>query len=282
MTRLVRTLALTVTFTTAAVTAAGAQRGGVGGGGLPRLVGAPAAPVRPMPALPRGGGIMAVPRAASAHPGARPGDLPRIVSGFPRGGGFGVPGFSHRRSRFLPAPHTRGRVRAGCIFGCQPFGGFIGHKGRFTSGFFGDFPFAFPFFFPLAYDAGYATYPPYTELPEDVGYAEPRRAASKLIVVGAGGRGGEALTVETIADSVRLTWLGAGRPAREVRLFVADSAHRELAARSANPSAPTATFEISTLSAPVAFTGVTIEFADGVTATTVVPYRLGGVSGQRR
>ena len=112
---------------------------------------------------------------------------------------------------------------------------------------------------------------------------EPSRSVSKLIVIGGGtSGGGDALTIETIADSVRLSWLGAARPAREVILFVADSAQRRLATRSASPSAPTATFEVATLSAPVAFAGVSVTFVDGVTSTTLVPYRGGATSGQRR
>ena len=46
-------------------------------------------------------------------------------------------------------------------------------------------------------------------------------------------------------------------------------------------AAPTATFEVATLSAPVAYAGVTVTFADGVTSTTLVPYR-GEAGGQRR
>src|SRR6185369_13727986 len=96
--------------------------------------------------------------------------------------------------------------------------------------------------------------------------------ASKLIVVGGGTTGGDALTIETVGDSVRLSWLGANRPVREVKLFVADSAHHELATRSASRMAPTATFEVATLSAPVAFAGVAVTFADGAMTTTTIPY----------
>jgi hypothetical protein len=67
-----------------------------------------------------------------------------------------------------------------------------------------------------------------------------------------------------------------------VTLFVADSTQRRLATRSASPSAPTATFEVATLSAPVAYAGVAVTFADGVTSITLVPYRGGTASGQRR
>jgi hypothetical protein len=123
---------------------------------------------------------------------------------------------------------------------------------------------AWPYF-----DYGYYG-PTYAE-PGEQAY-EPARAASKLIVVGGGTTGGDALTIETVGDSVRLSWLGANRPVREVKLFVADSAHRELATRSASPMAPTATFEVATLSAPVAFAGVAVTFADGAMTTTTIPY----------
>jgi hypothetical protein len=85
-----------------------------------------------------------------------------------------------------------------------------------------------------------------------------------------------------LGDSVRLNWLANGRSAREVKLFVADSARRELATRSASPSAPSATFEVATLSAPVAFAGVSVVFSDGVTSTTLVPYRGDAPARERR
>jgi hypothetical protein len=134
------------------------------------------------------------------------------------------------------------------------------------------YPFAVPIVVPYFYSSAYEMYaqPVVEYVPE----SEPPRAASKLIVVGSGtGGGGDALTIETVGDSVRLNWLGANRPAREVKLFVADSTQRQLATRIASPAAPTATFEVATLSTPVAFAGVTVTFADGVTTTTMVPYR---------
>jgi hypothetical protein len=39
---------------------------------------------------------------------------------------------------------------------------------------------------------------------------------------------------------------------------------------------------VATLSAPVAYAGVAVTFADGVTSITLVPYRGGTASGQRR
>ena len=180
-----------------------------------------------------------------------------------------IGGYSHRTSV--------------CGFGCVRIGG--GHR---SARVFSTFPIGYPFYVPILVPYIYdATYVQYGEAAADTYAPEPQtvfgRPASKLIVVGAGSAaGGDALTVESVGDSVRLSWLGAGRPAREVMLFVTDSAKRHLASRSASPSAANATFEISTLSAPVAFAGVSVTFTDGVTSTTVVPYRAGPTPTERR
>jgi hypothetical protein len=171
-------------------------------------------------------------------------------------------------------------VGLGCGYGCYRVGAGV-RSGRFAGHFFIGYPFVIPIAIPYYYESSYESYSEAAVASEPV-YREPERAASKLIVIGAGGGGGDALTVETLGDSVRLGWLGSTRPAREVRLFVSDSAQRQLASRSASPSAPTATFEVATLSAPVSFAGVTVVFADGVTTTTVVPYRGDTTGGRQR
>jgi hypothetical protein len=244
--------------------------------------------------------------AAPGPTGPRAGDLPRITtrqgSGYGRsyrsgagyggsahnggsthnggsGSGIGIgfgDGYAHRfepgSSRRWRPGYTMPGYGVVCGIGCVR----VGVGGR-TSRFFGSLSFGYPFAIPI--------YVPYFSSTTIERYVEPvtepyvpepneARAASKLIVVGGGtGAGGDALTIETLADSVRLQWLGAGRSAREVKLFVADSAQQTLASRRASPAAPTATFEIATLSAPVAFAGVTVTFTDGVTTTTLVPYR---------
>jgi hypothetical protein len=164
-------------------------------------------------------------------------------------------------------------VGSGCVGGCWAAG--IGVRSKH---FFGSYVVGYPFWsVPYFYDYGYGYGASYVEsTAESYAPEAPGRAAAKLIVVGGGtSGGGDALTVETLGDSVRLSWLVAARPAREVKLFVADSARRELATRSASPASPTAVFEVATLSAPVAYAGVTVTFADGVVATTLVPYRSG-------
>jgi hypothetical protein len=167
-----------------------------------------------------------------------------------------------------------------CGIGCVRFAGGL-RSGRVFGSFVIGYPFYVPIVVPYIYDATYVRYGE----PAADSYAPPPatdQPASKLIVIGAGTGGGDALTVETRGDSVRLSWIGANRAAREVRLFVSDSAQQQLASRRASPTAPTATFEIATLSAPVAFAGVSVTFTDGVTSTTVVPYRNGSATGPRR
>jgi len=264
----VRIIGIAASFVLFSAGAALAQRGG----GLPRIVSAPAAPA---PA-----GRMSVPRYAnpSAGPTApRGGNLPRLEArgGYRSGtayrtGMMATPGqpIGTTGSRPRQAGYTLWGAGASCVGNC--FGGGIGGYHRH---FRGSFVVGYPFWGAIVwpyFDYGYAG-STYTE-PADQSY-EPTHPGSKVIVVGGGTTsGGDALTIETLGDSVRLSWLGANRPVREVKLFVADSAHRELATRSASPMAPTATFEVATLSAPVAFAGVAVTFADGGMTTTTIPY----------
>jgi len=266
----VRTIGIAASFILFSAGSASAQRGG---GALPRLVSAPA---------PAASGRMGVPAYASPAAGPtapRGGNLPRLTAhpgGYRSGAGYrngmmGSPGqrFAPGGSGTRQSAYTRMGAGANCFGGCV-----IGGVGGFHRHFLGSFVVGYPFWGPVAwpyFDYGYYG-STYTE-PAAESY-EPARAASKLIVVGGGtsSGGGDALTIEALGDSVRLSWLGANRPVREVKLFVADSARRELATRSASPMAPTATFEVVTLSAPVAFAGVTVTFADGAMTTTTIPY----------
>jgi hypothetical protein len=287
-------------------TTALAQRGTMG------TIGAPRSGPAPAPA-PSSRGVMMVPgyrQPAPSGPTAPVGgNLPRIVPGYGYGNGYlhgRVVGNSYNRVTglsggpmpltgpgFSPTPYsTPGRrfapgvshrwqagytttVGKGCVSGC--FNVVVhGHSHAFFSSFRYGYPFAYPIFVPYYYDS-YSSYGGYAEQPQSEAYggaAEPAHVSSKLIVIGGGsGNGGDALTVESLGDSVRLSWLVSGRPAREVKLFVADSAQRQLATRVASPAAPTATFELATLSEPVAFVGVTVTFTDGVMTTTTIPYR---------
>ena len=259
-----RTIGIAASLVLISTGIASAQRGGRGG--LPRLVAAPEP--APMPAA-TGRGMMAVPRVAGPTAPAG-GGLPRLTTRSNRGFGGGVSNSGNASNRW-----QQGSTRwagAGCAGGCWNCGFGCRHKP-----FFGSFVAGYPFWtVPYVYDYyGYGYGSGYVESAAGSYAPEPSgRTAPKLIVIGGGSAGGgDALTVETLGDSVRLSWLVAGRPAREVKLFVADSAHRELATRSASPATPTAVFEVATLSAPVAFAGVTVTFTDGVVTTTMVPYR---------
>ena len=305
MVKLARLAAFGTSLLVVAAASASAQRGTMG---LPRLVPAPVATASGASAAGAPStGALSPGRVNGGRPGypaggvRRSGDLPRLVgsppprerAGYTMGTGYGGSsrnnsGYSgyagDRGTRYWRPPSSHWGVGAGCVGGCIRAGI---HSGRFFGSFAFGYPFAIPVYVPYFYDATYygSTYEsdggtanePYA--PE----SERAYAPSKLIVIGGGtGGGGDALTVETIADSVRLTWLASGRAAREVMLFVADSTQRRLATRSTSPAAPAATFEVATLSAPVAYAGVAVTFADGVTSITLVPYRGGMTGGQRR
>ena len=244
---------------------------------------------------------MSTPRGPYGVP-SRPGDLPRITNGSRRGdsrndgnrygygstrgrtgyvtGGVVTSGrYIDRGPRYTSRPYTRAGF-GGCVYTCVSVSSGI-RTGRYFSSFTIGYPFAVPIIVPYFV---VATPEVYVEPRAEERYVEEApRGASKLIVIGGGsGGGGAALTVESVGDSVRLNWLPNGRQAREVKLFVADSAQRQLATRIASPAMPSATFEVATLSAPVAYAGVSVTFTDGVISTTVVPYRGGASSGQRR
>jgi hypothetical protein len=297
MTVFFRNAALAAAALMAGATIAAAQRSR-GTIGAP-----PATATQPPPAHPTasGRGTMSTPRGPYRAP-TRRGDLPRITDGSRRGdtrydnrygngSNRGLTGYNSggivtnrgysidRRPRATSRPYTRYGF-GGCVYSCVSLSGGI-RTGRYFSSFTIGYPFAVPIIVPYFV---VATPEVYVEPRAEERYVEDTpRAASKLIVIGGGsGGGGDALTVESVGDSVRLNWLPNGRKAREVKLFVSDSAQRQLATRIASPAMPSATFEIATLSAPVAFAGVSVTFADGVMSTTVVPYRGGSSSGLRR
>ena len=303
MTKLIRIGTLGALLVTSTSVFAQRSRGTIG----PQPVAQPSAPPsHPTPVR----GTISTPRGPTTSP-PRPGGLPWIVteprrgdsrSGSGRGDnrygstrgdnrygstrgsiGYGTRGTistgsqSGRRPRYYSRPYTRWGVGSGCGYSCFTIG-----TGIRTGRFFGSFTIGYPFAVPIMVPYFVVSSPDvYVDRAEDRyidenRYAEeaPGASASKLIVIGGGNSGGgDALTVETVGDSVRVSWLANGRQAREVKLFVADSAQRQLATRITGPATPTATFEVATLSVPVAFAGVSVTFTDGVMSTTVVPYR---------
>ena len=262
----VRTIGIAASLVFLSTGLASAQRGG---GGLPRLIAAPAG--SPATPAPTGRGMTVPPRPVGPTAPVA-GGLPRLVTrpgggfgrGYAMGGGYGSGSNNRGTGLHRSQPGYTRWVGSACVGTC--WGGRHKH-------FYGAFAVGYPFWaVPYVYDHYGSTY---VESAAESYAPQPEgRAAPKLIVIGGGSAGGgDALTVETLGDSVRLSWLVSNRPAREVKLFVADSARRELATRSASPSTPSAVFEVATLSSPVAFAGVTVTFADGVVTTTMVPYR---------
>lgn len=102
---------------------------------------------------------------------------------------------------------------------------------------------------------------------------DPTRSKGLIIGAGADGGGG-VMRIQPLADSaLRVTWLGAVRQIREARLFLADSLHQTLRAQQVTIASPSAVFSMRDVKSPVAYTGLTILYADGVSSTTLVPYQ---------
>jgi hypothetical protein len=99
-------------------------------------------------------------------------------------------------------------------------------------------------------------------------------AKSRTLTIGAGADGGGGvMRIQPLGDTaVRVTWLGSVRPIREARIFLADSLRQSLRSQSVTAAAPSALFRTGELEPQLAFTGLTIVYADGATATTLVPY----------
>lgn len=131
-----------------------------------------------------------------------------------------------------------------------------------------------PYQVPVYVPVPVPIYPRYVRVP-----AAPAKpydpTKSKMLTIGGGADGGAGvMRIEQVNDSVlRLTWLGSSRPIREARLFLADSAQRPLRTSLVDAATPSALFQIAGLEPKIAYTGLTIIFADGATQTTLVPYR---------
>lgn len=137
-------------------------------------------------------------------------------------------------------------------------------------------PFAVPVPTPVPYPVPYYYPARVRRAPEPTPPAKPYNAAdSKTLFIGEGADGGAGvMRIERSGtDSLRLTWRGSVRPVREARFFLADSSQRPLASRTVHADAPTAVFAIGALEAAVAYTGLTVIYADGATVTNLVPHR---------
>ena len=128
-------------------------------------------------------------------------------------------------------------------------------------------PYPVPYYYPVRMRR------PATEPAAPVTPYDPTKSRTLTIGAGADGGGG-VMRIQQLGDSaLRVTWLGSVRPIREARLFLADSLRQSLRSQSVTLAESSALFSIRDLEPNLAFTGLTIVYADGATATTLVPYR---------
>jgi hypothetical protein len=160
----------------------------------------------------------------------------------------------------------RGFSSIGCSWGnCIP--------GRFRTGIVG-IPYVTETFVPYAV-------PVYVPVPKPV---QPKLwtrdpqpydpTKSRMLTIGEGADGGGGvMRIERLENNMlRLTWRGSERPIREARLFIADSSHKWLRSARVDNDTPSVLFEIADFDGRIAFTGITVNYADGAVQTTLVPY----------
>jgi hypothetical protein len=101
---------------------------------------------------------------------------------------------------------------------------------------------------------------------------DPTKSSMLTIGEGADGGGG-VMRIERLENKMlRLTWRGSARPIREARLFIADSSQKSLRSSRVDMDTPSALFEIAEFDGKIAYTGLTVVYADGAKQTTLVPY----------
>jgi len=196
----------------------------------------------------------------------RPSSLPTIQMGSLQPRTFDRFGSDFERWRGT----RRGFSSIGCSWGnCLP--------GRFRAGIVG-IPYVTETFVPYAV-------PVYVPVPRPV---QPKYWASdsekvlqpydptksRMLTIGEGADGGGGvMRIERLENNMlRLTWRGSERPIREARLFIADSSRKSLRSARVDNDTPSALFEIAEFNAKIAFTGLTVIYADGAVQTTLVPY----------
>ncbi len=166
--------------------------------------------------------------------------------------------------------HFRGKNFGSCV------NGFCGLSQRWLSDvpYVTDtyVPYAVPYYVPVPVGGVYQPAAP-APAPET-----PRKpydpTKSRMLTIGAGADGGGGvMRIERVDDrTLRLTWRGSAQPIREAKLFLADSVQRTLHSTRVDADTPSALFEISGIEPIVAYTGLTVVFADGSVQTTLVPY----------
>jgi hypothetical protein len=160
----------------------------------------------------------------------------------------------------------RGFSSVGCSWGnCIP--------GRFRTGIVAVpyvtetvVPYAVPVYVPM----------PVTVQPQWAPVPQKRYdpTKSRMLTIGEGADGGGGvMRIERLENNMlRLTWRGSERPIREARIFIADSSQKSLRSARVDNDTPSALFEIADFDGKIAFTGLTVIYADGAVQTTLVPY----------
>ncbi len=130
-------------------------------------------------------------------------------------------------------------------------------------------PYAVPVYVPVPMTVQplWAPAPPKIWQPYD-----PTKSRMLTIGEGADGGGGVMRIERLENNTLRLTWRGSVRPVREARLFIADSAQETLRSARVDNDTPSALFEIADFDGKIAYSGLTVVYADGAVQTTLVPY----------
>ncbi len=102
--------------------------------------------------------------------------------------------------------------------------------------------------------------------------SDPTKSKTLIIGGGADGGGGVMRMEHPGGDTLRLTWVGNLRPIREAQFFLADSLQQPLLTQQVDMASRTADFRVRGVEARIAYTGLTIVWANGATVTTLVPY----------
>jgi hypothetical protein len=165
-----------------------------------------------------------------------------------------------------------GRVARGKHFG-SCFNGFCGSRSwlaevPYATDYY--IPYSVPYYVPVPIPAPYQPVAPAPEAPRKP--YDPTK--SRMLTIGAGADGGGGvMRIERVNDNLlRLTWRGSVQPVREAKLFLADSTQRALKSTRVDADTPSALFEIAGIEPKIAYTGLTVVFADGSVQTTLVPY----------
>ncbi len=204
-------------------------------------------------------GTLSAPRPSSLPPvqmgSLQPRSLDRLDSGFGR--------WSGTRHGFSPIGSCSHRW-SGCFFG------------GFRTGVVG-IPYVtetvVPYAVPLYVPVPMAVQPQWAPAPQKPWQPyDPTKSRMLTIGEGADGGGG-VMRIERLGNNtLRLTWRGSVRPIREARLFIADSSRKSLRSARVDNDTPSALFEIADFDGRIAYTGLTVVYADGAVQTTLVPY----------